>query len=53
VAQGFCSWDWHHNGYKVDINVWMIRHILEAWQRAKTKEGLDRKDWYAAAMASL
>jgi len=49
----FCSWDWAHNGYKVDINAWMVRCILQTWQRVKKKEGVDRKDWYKAALASL
>jgi hypothetical protein len=53
TAEGFCSWDWGHNGYKVDINAWMVRHILLTWQRVKDKEGVDRQDWYRAAMASL
>jgi hypothetical protein len=49
----FCSRDWSHDGYKVDINAYMVRYILQAWQRVKEKEGLDRQDWYKAAMASL
>jgi hypothetical protein len=53
TAEGFCSWDWHHNGYKVDINAWMVRYILQTWQRVKEKEGVDRQDWYQAAMRSL
>jgi hypothetical protein len=53
AAEGFCSWDWGHNGYKVDINAWMVRYILETWQLVKEKEGVDRQDWYKAAMASL
>ncbi|MBE3038578.1 MAG: hypothetical protein IMZ62_07185 [Chloroflexi bacterium] len=53
TAEGFCSWDWNHNGYKVDINAWMVRYILQTWQRVKEKEGVDRQDWYKAAMASL
>jgi len=53
TAEGFCSWDWNHNGYKVDINAWMARYILQTWQRVKEKEGVDRQDWYKAAMASL
>ena len=52
-AGEFCSWDWDHNGYKVDINVWMVRHILETWQRVKEKEGVDRQDWRKAAIAAL
>ena len=53
VAEGFCSWDWAHGGYKVDINVWMARYILKTWQRVKEKEGVDRQDWYKAAIAAL
>ena len=53
TAEGFCSWDWGHNGYKVDINAWMVRYILQTWQRVKEKEGVDRQDWYKAALASL
>ncbi len=51
-AEGFCSWDWGHNGYKVDLNVWMARYILQTWQRVKRHEGLDRQDWYKAAVAA-
>ena len=53
VAEGFCSWDWNHDGYKVDLNVWMARYILQTWQRVKEKEGVDRQDWYKAAIAAL
>jgi hypothetical protein len=53
TAEGFCSWDWDHNGFKVDMNTWMDRYILETWQLVKEKEGVDRQDWYKAAMASL
>ena len=53
MAEGFCSWDWNHDGYKVDLNVWMARYILQTWQRVKEKEGVDRQDWYKAAIASL
>ena len=49
----FCSQDWSHDGYKVDINVWMARYILQTWKRVKEKEGIDRQDWYKAAIASL
>ena len=53
TAEGFCSWDWDHNGFKVDMNTWMDRYILETWQLVKENEGVDRQDWYKAAMASL
>ncbi len=53
IAEGFCSWDWFHNGYKVDINVWMARYILQTWDRVRQHEGVDRQDWYHAAMAAL
>ena len=49
----FCSRDWGHDGYKVDINVWMARYILQTWQRVKEMEGIDRQDWYKGAIASL
>lgn len=49
----FCSRDWSHDGYKVDLNAYMVRYILQTWQRVKEKEGVDRQDWYKAAMASL
>jgi hypothetical protein len=48
-AEGFCSWDWDHKGYKVDLNAWAARYILQTWQRVKQHEGLDRQDWYKAA----
>lgn len=51
-AEGFCSWDWGHNGYKVDLNAWMARYILQTWQRVKQHEGLDRQDWHKAAVAA-
>ena len=53
IADGFCSWDWDHNGYKVDLNAWMVRYILLTWQLVKENEGVDRQDWHKAAMASL
>lgn len=53
AVPAFCSRDWSHDGYKVDINAWMVRYILQTWQRVKAKEGLDRQDWYQAAMAAL
>jgi hypothetical protein len=51
-AEGFCSWDWDHKGYKVDLNAWAARYILQTWQRVKQHEGLDRQDWYKAARAA-
>jgi len=53
TAEGFCSWDWGHSGFKVDMNTWMDRYILETWQLVKEHEGIDRQDWYKAAQASL
>lgn len=52
VAEGFCSWDWMHNGYKVDLNVWMARYMLQTWQRVRQREGTDRQDWFQAAVAA-
>ena len=53
TAPGYWSWDWGHNGYKVDINAWMVRYLLLTWKRVKEKEGLDRQDWRKAAIQSL
>jgi hypothetical protein len=52
VAEGFCSWDWAHDGYKVDLNVWMARYMLQTWQRVRQREGIDRQDWFQAAVAA-
>jgi hypothetical protein len=49
----FVSWDWDHNGYKVDINAYAARYILEIWQAVKEHENLDKKEWYDAAIRSL
>ncbi|MDR2384509.1 MAG: hypothetical protein LBD80_02420 [Tannerella sp.] len=49
----FVSWDWGHNGYKVDINAWAARYILETWNAVKEHENLDKKEWYDAAIRSL
>jgi hypothetical protein len=53
IASGFCSWDWMHNGYKLDLNVVASRYLLQTWQLLKEREGIDRKDWYDAAIRSL
>jgi hypothetical protein len=53
TASGFCSWDWKHYGYKVDLNVYASRFLLQSWQLLKETEGIDRKDWYDAAIRSL
>jgi hypothetical protein len=50
---GFSSWDWAHNGYKVDLNIVASRYLLQSWQLFKEREGIDRKDWYDAAIKSL
>jgi len=51
AAEGFCSWDWDHNGYKVDINAMAARYLLQTWQRMKQHDGVDRQDWYKAGVA--
>jgi len=40
-------------GYKVDMNIHTARYMLQTWQRLKMKEGVDRKDWYEAAVRAL
>jgi hypothetical protein len=37
-------------GFKPDLNVYMARYMLLTWQRVKEKEGVDRQDWYKAAI---
>ncbi len=37
-------------GYKVDMNAETVRYMLLTWQRLKEREGIDRKDWYEAAV---
>ena len=37
-------------GCRVDMNAYAARYMLKLWQRVKEKEGLDRKDWYQAAV---
>jgi hypothetical protein len=49
----FVSWDWDHNGYKVDINAWAAWYILETWKAVREHENLDKKEWYDAAIRSL
>ncbi len=39
--------NWH---YKVDMNSFAARYILQVWQKVKAKEGIDRKDWYQCAV---
>jgi hypothetical protein len=49
----FVSWCHGHNGYKVDINAWAARYILETWKAVKEHENIDKKEWYDAAIRSL
>lgn len=37
-------------GYKPDLNAYMARYMLMTWQRVKDHEGLDRQEWYQAAV---
>jgi len=39
--------NWH---YKVDMNSLAARYLLQVWQRVKEKEGIDRREWYQAAV---
>ena len=40
--------NWH---YKVDMHGYAAQYMLLLWERVKHKEGLDRQDWYQAAVA--
>ena len=37
--------NWH---YKVDMNSFAARYLLQAWQRVKQREGVDHVEWYQA-----
>jgi len=37
-------------GFKPDLNAYMARYMLMTWQAVKDNEGLDRQDWYQAAI---
>jgi len=37
-------------GYKPDLNGYIARYMLLTWQRVKEREGIDRQDWYQAAV---
>ena len=54
AGKGFNSYDRGSNpGYKVDINIYLGRYMLLMWQRVKSHEGVDRKDWYDAAVNAI
>lgn len=49
--QAFDSDDRGSNvGYKPDLNAYMARYMLMTWQRVKDHEGLDRQEWFQAAV---
>jgi hypothetical protein len=37
-------------GCRIDMNAYAARYMLKLWQRVKEKEGIDRKNWYQAAV---
>jgi hypothetical protein len=36
--------------YKVDMNSFAARYLLQVWQRVKEKEGVDHREWYQTAV---
>jgi len=40
-------------GYKVDMNVHTARYMLQTWELLKRREGIDRRDWYEAAVRAV
>jgi hypothetical protein len=38
-------------GYRIDMNAFAARYMLKLWQRVKQREGVDRRDWYKAAVS--
>jgi hypothetical protein len=54
AGKGFNSYDRGSNqGYKIDINVYLGRYMMHMWQRVKIHEGIDRQDWYDAAIRAI
>jgi hypothetical protein len=54
AGKGFNSHDRGSNpGYKVDLNVYLGRYMLQMWERLKSHEGIDRKEWYDAAIRAI
>jgi hypothetical protein len=39
-----------NRGWKPDIVAHMVRYMLLTWEEVKAREGLDRRDWYEAAV---
>jgi len=51
---GFNSVDRGANkGYKPDLNAYLARYMLQTWLRVKEHEGIDRHDWYKAAILAI
>jgi hypothetical protein len=49
--KAFDSVDRGHNiGYKPDLNAHIARYMLLTWQRVKNHEGINRQDWFRAAI---
>jgi len=54
AGKGFNSYDRGSNpGYKIDLNIYLGRYMLHLWERVKMHEGIDRKDWYDAAINAI
>ena len=54
AGKGFNSYDRGSNpGYKIDINIYLGRYMLHLWERVNNHEGINRRDWYNAAINSI
>ncbi len=54
AGKGFNSYDRGSNpGYKVDLNIYLGRYMLQMWERVKIHEGINRKEWYDAAIKAI
>jgi len=40
----------NNSGYKPDLNAHIARYMLLTWQRVRDHEGIDKQDWYVAAI---
>jgi hypothetical protein len=47
---GFNSDDRFNVGYKPDVTALLVRYMLKMWQRFKSHEGIDRREWVETAL---
>jgi hypothetical protein len=40
-------------GFKLDLNMMLVHYLLLLWERVKSHEGVDHREWYDAAIRSI